>query len=78
MACHCTSQERKDLEKLSVRDPTLDAREAWKSEISVMFRELNEKLDGELARVRAELESQFRMKVCTCAPSTSSSNTCLM
>ena len=46
-----------------MRDPTLEAREAWKSEISDMFRELNEKLDGELARVRSEVDSQFKMKV---------------
>lgn len=58
-------QERKDIEKLAYRDPTLDARKEWQSEISLLFRELHGKFDYELAQVRAEFESQFKTKVCT-------------
>ena len=55
-------QERKDLEKLAFRDITLEAREAWKSEISVLFRELHDKFDTQLGQIRSELESQFKRK----------------
>jgi intermediate filament protein if len=58
-----TDQERKDLEKLAFRDITLEAREAWKSEISVLFRELHDKFDTQLGQIRSELESQFKRKV---------------
>lgn len=55
-------QERKDLEKLAFRDITLEAREAWKSEISVLFRELHDKFDSQIAHIRSELDSQFKRK----------------
>jgi len=58
-----SDQERKDLEKLAFRDITLEAREAWKSEISILFRELHDKFDSQLGQIRSELESQFKRKV---------------
>ena len=49
--------------RLAHRDPTLEAREAWTSEIGPLFKELHERFDNELSRVRNEAESQYKMKV---------------
>jgi len=58
-----TDQERKDLEKLAFRDITLEARAAWKSEISVLFRELHDKFDVQIGQIRFEIVSQFKRKM---------------
>lgn len=56
-------QERKELTALAQRDLTLEAREAWTSEIGPLFKELHDRFDNELDRVRNEAESQYKMKV---------------
>ena len=48
---------------LAHRDLTVEARAAWTSEIGPLFKDLHERFDTELSRVRYEYESQYKMKV---------------